>query len=173
MEKGFYTKPDVDEALENLFFNANSDICGEMFLHGVCGIFALALHDTYGYNIGWILDDEEDDEEDDCIPWNLDDKISNKSESCYNPWYHLVHIFCYHENSKENTVFVDIRGCQTDKSKFEEGFEDFFVEPNYEFDLSYDDLKDKICETMSKETFKEYYDAAIYFIKEGKDIYKI
>lgn len=55
MERGYYTSPDMDEALHGLVSQDNRDIDGIVFLHGFCGVFALALHDTFNYELALIL----------------------------------------------------------------------------------------------------------------------
>lgn len=151
MQKGYYSVPDLDDTLCELMYPSDNEICGMAFLHGVCGIFALALHDVFNYDIGWILDDEEDD--------------------IYDPWHHLVHVFCHYETEEGTTVFVDIRGSQSDEDIFETPFEDFFVEPQYDFNLSCDDIKDNICMDISKKLFDNYYAAAIHFIRTNNEAY--
>ena len=152
METGYYSLPDMDNALESLVYTGNTSIIGQTFLHGLCGIFALALHDTYGYELGWLLDDDEDNESD-------------------NPWHHLVHVFCYYTLPNGDTVYVDIRGSQTDEKKLEAPFEDFYVEPNYVLGVSYEETRDNICDCMGATAFEMYYAAACEFIRQERFFY--
>ena len=154
MEKGFYEVPFVEDALMNLVFPEGQKIDGQTFLHGECGIFALALHDTYGYDLGWLLDDDEENESD-------------------NPWHHLVHVFCItNVDGEDDPVYIDVRGCQTNESRFEDPFEDFFVEPNYVYGVSYETIRDNIWMEMSKEEYDTFYKAAKLFIEQCKEFYK-
>ena len=70
------------------------------FLHGVCGIFALALHDRFDYRLDWVLDDE------------YDGAFKN------NPWAHLVHVFCSITDGEDILATVDARGISDDFELF-------------------------------------------------------
>ena len=61
-----------------------------VFLHGNCGIFAMALHERFGYSIEHVVapaDDDDDDEEDSV------------------PGTQLVHIYCL-----DGDTLYDVRG---------------------------------------------------------------
>lgn len=63
------------------------------YLHGVCSVAALALHDIFGYQILSLYDVNEAKE------------YGIKSK--YAPGFPIIHDFCYDPN---HDVFIDVRG---------------------------------------------------------------
>lgn len=147
MQTGFYNAGDMDVALFDLSCAEFPTIDGMMYLHGVCDIFALALHDTYGYELcrGMAYD------------YDVDDNV-------------LVHAFCMTVSSNGEDVFVDIRGCTTDEKLFEDEFSDWEME--YDFSIPREVVHFGLIRDMTKEEFETFYEAAKIFIKMGDSIYR-
>lgn len=125
-----------------------------IYLHGVCGIFALALHDIFGYKLDWAVEDD--------IEW---------AEQNPDPMDYLVHVFCYDE---EREAFIDVRGITTSMKDFFEEFEDFFTPPGvYVGDLEAEALRQSIIADKGEETFQNYYDLACIMINEHRDWYEM
>ena len=99
-EKAGHPKEDIVDILEPSFTYACKDgfcIKGGMFLHGICDIFAEALHRKYGYELHQVNDEGN----------------------------YLVHAFCTAKKNGK-TVYVDVRGMTTDYEEFICPFDDFF-----------------------------------------------
>lgn len=150
MQKGYYDAFGLSDELNSLLSPYNENDSAMLFLHGYCSIFALALHDTYGYQTGWLLDGECEDT--DC-PWD----------------YSLLHIFCVKEEAGE-TVFIDVRGCQSDEDTFEIGFDGFV--PEYHLRVDPEHIRKVMEEALPKERYEQLYNTARYFIEQGGDIYR-
>jgi len=72
----------IDEALEATILSDGRS--AEIFLHGYCDVFALALHQAFGYEMEQMADSAEPDT--------------------------LVHAYCISHNAAGNKVFIDVRG---------------------------------------------------------------
>ena len=119
-----------------------------VFLHGVCGIFALALHDRFGYKLDWVLDDEYEGG---------------------NPWAHLV---CSITDSEDILATVDVRGISDDFELFIDEFADFVDYPGvWVSPPSREELEREMIREVGAETYKEYYQAAMTIIEEHPDWY--
>lgn len=118
------------------------------FLHGVCGVFALAIHDRFGYHIEVAAEENIDG-----TSWG------NR----------VIHIYC--RDSNDN--LIDVRGITNNEELFMECFEDFFV-PKYGdfFELSADELRKFLTACMSKEELDWLYHAAMRLIEENTNWYK-
>ena len=82
-----------------------------IFLHGACGVFALALHKEMGWDMVSLFDPDED-------------------HYGYNPShinFPVAHVFCMTENG----LRADCRGMTDDEELFNEEFEEFFMTPGY------------------------------------------
>lgn len=107
MHNGFYLSGDIEEALEETLLPgapAGLNHAG-IFLHGVCGVFALALHDRFGYDIWQVSGYDETDmdpEDDDAAPDEF-----------------LLHIYCVCGEK-----LIDVRGTTDDEEEFLSAFED-------------------------------------------------
>ena len=122
-----------------------------VFLHGVCGIFALALHDRFGYKLDWVLDDEYEGG---------------------NPWAHLVHVFCSITDSEDILATVDVRGISDDFELLFDEFADFVDYPGvWVSPPSREELEREMIREVGAETYKEYYQAAMTIIEEHPDWY--
>lgn len=80
-----------------------------IFLHGSCTVFALALHEWYGYKVYRL--------------YNADDV-----KDCGNPCiddidFPIVHDLCI--KGSKNLVYIDVRGITTDFDAVKYPFEDF------------------------------------------------
>lgn len=100
VETGFWKDIEPNESLARVALGDDAD--ASWFLHGFCGIFALALHERFGYEIEVAAEEDIDG-----LPWES----------------RLVHIYCRHEG-----LFVDARGAVGDKKRFLCEFEDFYIE---------------------------------------------
>lgn len=109
------------------------------FLHGFCDIFALALHDAFGYDIEVVVEEEPGG------PWQS----------------RLVHVYC-----RDNVGnYIDVRGVTNDKDAFRDEFADFLSDSgNDTFALSENELRDFSREAVSKEEFDWLYGIARSFI---------
>ena len=124
------------------------------FLHGVCGIFALALHDRFDHKLDWVLDDE------------YDGAFKN------NPWAHLVHVFCSITDGEDILATVDVRGISDDFELFLDEFADFVDYPGvWVSPPSREELEREMIREVGAETYKEYYQAAMTIIEEHPDWY--
>lgn len=109
------------------------------FLHGFSYIFALALHDAFGYDIEVVAE-----------------------EGSNGPWQsRWVHIYC-RDNAGN---YIDIRGVTNDKNVFLDEFADFLSDSgNNVFVLSENELRNFSREAVSKEEFDWLYGTARSFI---------
>ena len=123
------------------------------FLHGICGIFALALHDIFGYALDWCVEDDFE---------YADDPV---------PMDYLVHVFCFDE---ERAAFIDVRGITTSMEAFFEEFEDFFTPPGiYVGDLDAEMLKQTMVSDMGNKTYEDLYAAACALIQGHRSWYEM
>lgn len=116
------------------------------FLHGVCGIFALALHDQFGYPINalqWI------DDEDDIPPDSV--------------WDGLVHIYCP-VRIFDQDGWADVRGITTNWAEFCKEFDDPNAMRVYA-DVNPAELRADLLKDMDAQSFETYYAKAIGLIK--------
>lgn len=141
MKTGFWLTPAIDEALENAHLSTGDE--SSIFLHGLCGIFALALHEKFGYELEYIVDKNE--------PPSL---------------AYLIHVYCHEEDQ-----FIDIRGQTDDKDTFMAEFEDFF-ERYVTIPVDVETLAKALTDWTDSETLTRYTDAARAFIQAHKDYYE-
>lgn len=149
IKTGFWLKPDVWDSLckedlgtDGIYLHSSASL----FLHEICGVFALALHHQYGYPLVMVTDGEERDEE--CDPFSR-----------------MVHIFCVDSRDGED-FFIDVRGATNDEQLFLAGFEDFICEHGVFEDVEVTDCRDFVCGRMSAAEYNGYYAAAMRFIRE-------
>lgn len=141
----FWAAEDPCAALERI--DIGRDFPASIFLHGVCGIFALALNETYGYPIE--IAAEEDYEG---LPWEA----------------RLVHVYCVDDDN-----YIDIRGVTDDQDAFFSEFDDFLTGWDDEyFELPSVDLRDFVHRDMSKDEFDWLYQAAMDIIHAHRDEYR-
>ena len=116
------------------------------YLHGVCGIFALALHDIFGYAI--VVAAEE----------NIDGSPLESG---------LVHVYC-----QDGDYYIDVRGVTDNWDAFIDEFADFLGGYDDEYaEMSADDLRGLCGLEMSAEEFEWLYQAAAKLIQEHYDDY--
>ena len=115
------------------------------FVHGICGIFALALNNKFGYPIYYIETTEEDDGYE---------------------YEQLVHIFCMKDN-----MYIDIRGMTTEEDSFFVEFNDFLDSGSRILDTSQEECLLFVKESMSEEEYDIFLRAAESIIDEHMDWY--
>lgn len=99
------------EILERHFCPNIRRVDASYFLHGICGIFAFALHQVKGWPIVSLYNPDED-----------------KFDYAPNDFlFPVVHLFC----APRLGLFADCRGITDSEERFVEEFEDFFTEPAY------------------------------------------
>lgn len=152
METLFWTSESENgpcEALEEI--NLGDGLDASIFLHGVCGIFALALHETFGYEL-WVVAYEPEDWEDE------DDAWTNR----------LVHVYC-----QKDGYYIDVRGITDDRNAFFDEFADFLYGDDEYIDIPATDLKDWISSSMSSEEYESFYSAAKDLIQKNFAGYQV
>ena len=125
------------------------------FLHGVCGIFALALHDQFGYPINalqWIYDGDDD----------------TPSDSV---WDGLVHIFCP-VSVFDQDGWVDVRGITTNWDEFCKEFDDPSAMRVYT-DVDPAVLRADLLRDIDIQSFEAFYAKAIGLIKAWYQAYDV
>ena len=161
---GFWKYADPKEALASYRFKLKPgkdapeyEMDAGVFLHGVCGIFALALSDVFRYDIELAYEQPDPDEE------KTEDPLS-----CFN---RLVHIYCT-KQVEGKTYYIDVRGVT-------ESWETFYGTAFSDWDLggrikfSNADCSDFIAGTMSMKEFDAYYHAAIGIILRSRAAYAV
>lgn len=158
LESGFWTrwinreKTDIQDLMKHSLSYIDGDIIhvdAGLFLHGVCGIFALALNDTFGYPI-------------EVLQW-VDDE---PSESI---WDGLEHIYCP-VTVLGQKGWADVRGITTDWNAFCKEFGD----PNQlcvYSDVDPDHLRADLCRDIDHESFVALYKEAKGLIEAWKPAY--
>ena len=152
MTKGFYQYgADPDEVMLSTYVDREHDVDTYCFLHGMCSIFAVALHREFGYPIYVLRDCEDDILEDD-----------------------LIHAFCFVNGSNGKRHYVDARGVTGNTNAFLDSFGDFFNVPCYQ-EVS-EEWVEKLCrDDMGEETYQFFLNCANqlialhmnYYNKEG------
>lgn len=159
------TDDKIVERLEQITLNPQDGLLrfdANFFLHGSCGVFALALHDIFGYRLGWLLDDEYN---------------SKDSDDLYasDPYMHIVHIFCVAETPEYGALFVDVRGMVDNAEMFFREFEDFFEPPVRKppYSPTEEDLRNWMGLEAGSKTLEQFYRWAREMILRHPDWYKI
>ena len=148
MTKGFYQYgADPDEVMLSTYVDREHDVDAYCFLHGMCTIFAVALHREFGYPIYMLRD--------------ADDEPVLAS---------LIHIYCIAGDSKGMRHYVDARGVTASKDAFLDSFEDFFDFPA-EQEIQEDEVERLMIEDMGKETYQFFLNCANQLITLHKDYY--
>lgn len=147
----FWQEKDPGDALEHIKCAATGSDA-QIFLHGVCGIFALALHEEFNYTVTVYAEPVEEDYE----------PISDR----------IIHIYCQHEDK-----YIDVRGITTDKTAFLDEFADF-TSSRAEWDdviehFPITDLTDMVNAMMAAEEFNKYMADAKTLIAKYRDGYSI
>src|SRR5699024_8523258 len=144
VETLFWTREDEEpcEALEKVDLGDGLD--ASIFLHGVCGIFALVLHETFGYEI-WVVAFEPEDWGDEADTWE------NR----------LVHVYC-----QKGDRYVDVRGITDNEDAFFDEFADELYGDDEYIEVPATDLRDWIFESMSSEECTVFHNAAMDLIRK-------
>lgn len=131
-----------------LFYNHNHSPIGyDIYLHGICGIFALALHEVFHYEI-YVLAEENVDG----LPWP--DR--------------LIHIYC-----KADDFLLDVRGATVDEEVFFDEFSDFMTKYSEIFPIDSNSIRDMITQEMSTEEFTAFYNKALEYIEQHHSEFEI
>ena len=154
----YLTSDDPSEELEKIIVKpdtANSyypEVSADWFLHGVCGIFALALHKRFGYAIRYLNGLDEDVDEGEA------------------PEEFLLHIYCVTDDG----LFVDVRGITEDEDKLIDPFLDLCDKNNVSgYDYDADECEKTIKDDMSSEEYDTLYSVANSIIDLHPDWYSI
>lgn len=140
----FWNDDDPCTALEQVNIGRRMD--ASIFLHGFCAIFALALHETFGYDIKVVAEADLDG------PWQS----------------RLIHVYC--RDNDDN--YIDVRGITDDEYAFLGEFDYFSsVYDNDSFTLSENELRDFSCRKIPKDEFDWLYGAAQNIINAHRDGY--
>lgn len=140
----FWAHEDPSFALEQVSIGRSAT--ADWYLHGVCGIFALALHDIFSYAIEVAAEE------------NID---GSPLES------RLVHVYC-----RDGDYCIDVRGVTDSWDAFIDEFTDFLGGYDDEYvEMSADDLRNLDIWEMSTEEFEWLYKAAVKLIQEHYDDY--
>jgi len=146
METGFFClryEEKIDDALEATILPYGRS--AEIFLHGYCDIFALALHQAFGYKMEQMADSAEPDT--------------------------LVHAYCVSHNAAGNKVFIDVRGVTGSEGALFGPFEDFFTEPVRKTILSEHDARR--CMLYPTQMLKRLLREAKRIIEQNHGIYNV
>ena len=142
-ETGFYLMKEPEEALESVTLEPNGPFENmNVYLHGICGCFAIALHDLFKYQITYFVDSEDEPK-----PTNL------------------IHAYC-----QNNGMLIDVRGATKDETACFSAFEDFFTDPVI-IETTRQELYKQITTEMGTETAEKYIDLAKKFIQAHEDVY--
>lgn len=146
LRSGFWLyRPDAMEAQMKHFMVRGADgfetIDATIYLHGVCGVFALALHDRLGHPIEALLDDSD-------LPM----------------WGRLVHLYCPVKVLGQQG-YADVRGITTSWDEFLEEYAELSntwerrpVDPG--------ELRKQLLMEMDKDTLGQFYRDAVRLIRE-------
>lgn len=146
LRSGFWLyRPDAMEAQMKHFMirgaSGFEEIDATIYLHGVCGVFALALHDRFKHPIEALLDDND-------LPM----------------WSRLVHLYCPVKVLGQQG-YADVRGITTSWDEFlteyaelSNTWERKLVDP--------DELREQLFMEMDKEILEQFYRGAVRLIRE-------
>ena len=112
-----------------------------IYLHGVCGVFALVLHDRIGHPIEALLDDNN-------LPM----------------WSRIVHLYCPVKVLGQQG-YADVRGITTSWDKFLEEYAELSGAWERQ-PVDADELRDQLLMEMDKETLEQFYCDAVRLIRE-------
>ena len=127
-----------------------------IFLHGICGVFALALHDKFGYQIEHIVAPVEAEEE---YEGNLEDNTLVNS---------LVHIYCVQDD-----ILLDVRGATDNEQLFMSEFSDWIDGNESYFSFDAGECREFVESSMTAQEYASYYNAAIEMIERHPEWYQL
>lgn len=146
----FWDQPSPAEALENV--KLSGDIDADFFLHGVCGFFALALHQEFGYPV-YVVAAEPEDWED------ANDTWENR----------IVHIYC-----RSGDTYIDVRGKTEDEEAFLNEFADFLWGGGDEYlELEPKELEEFLAKSMDQDEYETLLHSAIGMIGKYRPQYEV
>ena len=146
LRSGFWLyRPDTMEAQMKHFMVRTSrgfeTMDATIYLHGVCGVFALALHDRIGHPVEALLDDNN-------LPM----------------WSRIVHLYCPVKVLGQQG-YADVRGITTSLDEFLEEYAELSntwerrpVDPG--------ELRKQLLMEMDKDTLEQFYRDAVRLIRE-------
>ena len=158
------TNPDFDQLCNVVLFpdsSGQNEIVLYDYLHGVCSVAALALHDIFGYQILSLYDVNE----------ARDSGIKSK----YSGSFPIIHDFCF---DPKHNAYIDVRGICSDFDVFISEFDEFIEDsPNARDWItkigSAKKYRAATEKSMGKETFNYYYTAVAAWIKSHKEMYMV
>lgn len=145
LRSGFWLyRPDTMEAqMKHFMVRAASGFEAmdtTIYLHGVCGVFALALHDRFGHSIEALLDDND-------LPM----------------WSRMVHLYCPVKVLGQQG-YADVRGITTSWDEFLEEYAE--LRSTWERQpVDPDELREQLLLEMDKDTLEQFYLWAVRLIR--------
>lgn len=132
------------------------------YLHGICTIFALALHDLYGYPVYCLAD-----------PYEVEEYGNPALAEDYFP---IIHDFCMiGDPFEEGTVYLDCRGAVNHLQLFLEEFRDFF--DSFQLlpysDENLDTVRDRYWKEIGTAVADAHYNNARGYILAHEDQFKL
>lgn len=156
----FFFPEEAAEHLRGEMFTADAGIPSRtdagIFLHGICGVFALALHDKFGYPIEHIV-----------APMEPEEEYEGDSEDNA-PVNSLVHIYCVQDD-----VLLDVRGATDNEPLFMSEFSDWVDGNESYFSFDAGDCREFVESSMTAQEYAAYYNAAIEMIERHPDWYQL
>lgn len=146
LRSGFWLyRPDAMEAQMKHFMVRGAGgfetMGATIYLHGVCGVFALALHDRLGHPIEALLDDSD-------LPM----------------WGRLVHLYCPVKVLGQQG-YADVRGITTSWDEFLEEYAE--LSDTWERrPVDQGELREQLFMEMDKDTLEQFYRDAVRLIRE-------
>lgn len=142
----FWKEDEPGEILESIQLT-QVDFSADIFLHGVCGFFALALNKKFGYDI-----------------------VAYAEENIMGlGWYErLIHLFC-----RKGDAFIDVRGVTEDEDAFLDEFSDFASRYSECFQIQPEELEKVLQKEMSQEEYQNFLEAAEELINRFQEGYTV
>lgn len=164
---GYWANVDLDEPdftfLQGIMLTSEltMPIHLDDYLHGVCSVAALALHDIFGYQILSLYD--------------VSEARGSGIESKYSGSFPIIHDFCF---DPKHDIYIDVRGICSDFDEFISEFDDFIEDPQNARDWttkigSAKKYRAANEDAMGKETFNYYYTAVAAWVKSHKEMYMV
>lgn len=142
----FWKEEEPGEILESIPL-AQVEFSADIFLHGVCGIFAPALHKKFGYDIVVLAEE------------NIEGL----------GWYaRLIHVFC-----RKGAAFIDVRGVTEDEEAFLDEFSNFTSRHDECFQIQPQELESVLQKEMSQKEYHDFLYAAENLIEKYQDGYQV
>lgn len=124
-------------------------IHADVFLHGVCGIFALVLQDMFGYPIEAVAEGDFDNS----LPWQA----------------RLIHVYC-----RQNDTYIDVRGAIDNWDEFLSEFSDVaYTNFTETISLTNEQLREFLMQEMSENEMREFCQMAKALIEDNKFAYSL